>query len=84
MKHLQAFVCRANYGLQTGCFELDVHDGEISFKYAVDSTNAVLSREVIRRSVLCSAAMMERYAPGIVGILFSGMTAAQAIERCSE
>ena len=49
------FICRANYGLNLGNFELDMRDGEIRFKYSVDCDGgSVPNTEIIRNSILIS------------------------------
>lgn len=82
MLNMADFVCRANYGLMNGNFELDMRDGEIRFKSFVDCDGITLSNEVIRGSIYCPAAMFSRYGLGITGIIFNDMTAEDAIAKC--
>lgn len=84
MAQMAEFICRANYGLKNGCFELDFRDGEIRFRSYVDCENCIPSAEVVKNSVHCTAAMIKRYAPGIVDIIFSGATAKDAITKCEK
>ena len=84
MAQMAEFLCRANYGLQNGCFELDFRDGEIRYKSFIDCDDMVPSFEVIQNSIYCTAGMFQRYAPGIVDIIFSGCTAKAAIEKCEK
>ena len=76
------FVTRANYGLKNGNFEMDFRDGELRYKCFVDCDEQVPNENMIRNSVLTPAAMMERYACGIINVLYSGMTAECAVEEC--
>ena len=78
------FVCRANYGLKNGNFELDVRDGELRYKCYVDCNGIVPTTDMVRSSILCPAAMFTRYSRGIVQILFGDMSAADAIALCEE
>ena len=76
------FVCRANYGLRNGNFEVDMTDGEIRYKVFVDCDGIVPSREIIRGSIIIPAMMFERYSPGLLDVIFKGVSAAEAITKC--
>ena len=84
MAQMAEFLCRANYGLKNGCFELDFRDGEIRYKSFIDCEETMPSVKVIKNSIHCIAAMYKRYAPGIVDIIFSGCTAKEAIAKCEK
>ena len=76
------FICRANYGLRNGNFELDLNDGEIRYKSFVDCEGAFPSREIVKNSIYVPAAMFKRYSEGITSILYKNATAKEAIEKC--
>ncbi len=78
------FICRANYGLRNGNFELDMRDGEVGYKSFVDCDNLVPSTEVIRNSIYAPAAMFTRYAPGILAVSLTGANGQDAIELCED
>lgn len=82
MTRMAEFLHRANYGLKNGCFEMDFRDGEIRYRSYVDCDGIIPSKMVIVDTLHVCATMFERYAPGITGIIFTDMTAADAIERC--
>ena len=84
MAQMAEFLCRANYGLKNGCFELDFRDGEIRFRSFIDCEDVMPSTEVIKNSIHCTAAMFKRYASGIIDIIFSGCTAREAITKCEK
>ena len=84
MAQMAEFLCRANYGLKNGCFELDYHDGEIRFRSFIDCKDMMPSAEVIKNSIHCIATMFKRYAPGIVAIIFSDCVAKEAITKCEK
>lgn len=84
MAQMAEFLCRANYGLKNGCFELDFRDGEIRYKSFIDCEETMPSVKVIKNSIHCTAAMYKRYAPGIVDIIFAGCTAKGAIAKCEK
>ena len=76
------FICRANYGLVNGNFELDMSDGEIRFKCFVDCDNITPSTEVIRNSIHCPAAMFKQYGSGIVDSIFGNASAKEVVANC--
>lgn len=84
MVQMAEFLCRANYGLKNGCFELDFRDGEIRYKSFIDCEDVMPSNEVIKNSIYCTAAMFKRYAPGIVDIIFAGSSAEEVIAKCEK
>lgn len=84
MGRLAEFVCRANYGLHNGNFELDFRDGELRYKSYVDCEGALPGKKVIKNSIYCTAIMCNRYAPGLLDILFGGAAAEQAVDKCEK
>ncbi len=84
MARMAEFLCRANYGLKNGSFEFDFCDGEIRYKSFVDCDGALPSAKVIKNSICCIGAMYERYAQGIVDIIFDGYSAKDAIAKCEK
>lgn len=81
MASLAEFICRANYGLKNGNFELDYRDGEIRYKSFVDCDEVMPSEEVVHNAIYCTATMFDRYAPGFLGIIFNDMSAKDAIDK---
>ncbi|MCB6365936.1 YbjN domain-containing protein [Intestinibacillus massiliensis] len=76
------FLCRANYGLYHGNFEIDFRDGEIRYKTTGMTTEAEeLDEEVIGRLVNLGFAMTDRYAPGILSVLYANDEPENAIAR---
>lgn len=82
MREMSEFICRANYGIRNGNFELDMRDGEIRYKVFVDCENITLSQEVIKNSIVIPSIMFERYSPGMIDIMFRGIKAEEAIIKC--
>jgi hypothetical protein len=76
------FLTRANYGMRIGNFQMEMDEGDISYKVYCSCLGMTVSDEMIAESIHCSAAMFAKYEPGILGILFGGMTAKQAADRC--
>ena len=84
MAKMAEFICRANYGLPHGNFELDMRDGEIRFKCFVDCDGIIPTDDMVRHSIHCPAAMFKRYGPGIVDIIYGNVTAKEAVEKCEK
>ena len=84
MTTLAEFICRANYGLRNGNFELDMRDGEIRYKVFVDCENLLPSLEVVRRSVIIPCVMFEKYSTGILDVMFKGSSAEEAVSECED
>lgn len=82
MKEIAEFFCRANYNLTNGNFELDFNDGEIRYKCYHNCKDGAPSRKVIRDTIYFPAHIYTVYSPGIIKVLFNGMSAAEAIELC--
>lgn len=84
MATMADFLCRANYGLKNGNFELDMRDGEIRYKSFVDCAGVTPTTEMVHNSIYCPAAMFDRYGAGIVDIIFGNTTAKEAIAKCEK
>ncbi len=82
LRVMAEFVCRANYGLKNGCFELDMNDGELRYKSYVDCEGGIPSSAVIENSIHCPAAMFRRYSDGILAIIFGATNAKAAVDKC--
>lgn len=82
LANLAEFVCRANYGLKNGNFELDFRDGELRYKCFVDCDDQVPSQSIVRDSIGVPAAMMKRYCAGILNVIFKGMDPEEAVTEC--
>ena len=84
MATMAEFICRANYGLPHGNFELDMRDGEVRFKCFVDCDGITPTDDMVRHSIHCPASMFKRYGSGIVDIIFGNATAKEAVEKCEK
>ncbi len=80
MASMADFICRANYGLINGNFELDMRDGEIRYKTFLDCKGITPSAEMVRNSIRYPAAMFERYGAGIIDVINGDAAAEEAIE----
>jgi hypothetical protein len=75
------FVTRANYGMIIGNFELDYNDGEVRYKTSLDVEGTYLSPPLIRQAVYANVLMMDRYLPGILSLVYTGITPAEAVAQ---
>lgn len=82
LSSMAEFICRANYGLKSGCFEFDMRDGEIGYKHFTDCEEITPTQAMIANSIYRPAAMFDTYGKGILDILFKDMSAEEAIDRC--
>jgi hypothetical protein len=73
------YLTRANYGLLLGNFELDLSDGEVRFKYAIDTEGSGVSYEQFQSLLYVSVATMDRYFPGLQRVARATADAAAAI-----
>ena len=84
MANMAEFICRANYGLKMGNFELDFDDGEVRFKVHVLCKGVTPTAEMIKRSIYCPATMFDHYGSGIVDIIFNDTSGKVAVEKCEK
>ena len=82
LPQMAEFLCRANYGLANGNFELDFRDGEIRYKCFVTCDETVPGKETIKDSIYAPARMFTRYSEGILAVLFNMKSAEQAVKDC--
>jgi hypothetical protein len=82
MSTMSEFVCRANFGMAIGNFEFDHRDGEIRFKVDVCCDDITPSVEMLRKSICCAAAMLDRYSNGIIDVVLNDASAKEAVFKC--
>lgn len=82
MHALAEYVCRANYGLVQGSFQLDFRDGEIRYWSALlTDENSLPSREVLDRVIYVCYMMWERYGEGFLKVNLAGVSPEQAVNE---
>lgn len=85
MANMAEFVCRVNYGLPIGNFDLDLNDGEIRYKSYVECAGLKEpTLDMIKSSLFCVGAMLNRFSEGLLGIIFENMSAEEAIAAVYE
>ncbi len=75
------FLTRANYGLFIGNFEMDYNDGETRYKTSIDVEDDELSPALIKRLVYNNLAVMDKYLPGIMAVIYGGASPTEAIAQ---
>lgn len=73
------FITRANYGLRIGNFEMDYSDGEIRYKSSLDFEGVEFLGEMIRTAIYPAVQTLDRYMPGLMRVMFGGLTPVEAI-----
>jgi hypothetical protein len=75
------FLTRANYGLFIGNFELDMDDGEIRYKTSIDVEGDRLSSALVQQLAYANVFTMDRYLPGIMGVIYGPISPDEAIAQ---
>ena len=76
-------IARANYGLKMGKLEMDVDDGELRFQVSQLLTEDALDDMVIDRLMGLTMAMLDRYLPAVLSVIYGNELPKDAI-RCVE
>ena len=74
------YITRANYGLRNGNLEMDLDDGEVRYKTYFYATNRIPNQEEIERYVDISFLTLDRYAEGLMKILYADLDDKAAIQ----
>lgn len=80
-KQLGEFVCRANFGMIIGNFELDFNTGEIRYKTSIDVKDNFLTEETLKQLVYTNVITMDQYLPGIEAVISSKKSPEEAITK---
>ncbi len=75
------FVARANYGLILGCFELDMEDGEVRYRYGVDVEDSELSPAMAKNMIYSAISTMDRYYQGLMAVAYGNVDPKVAIAK---
>ena len=66
------FITRANYGLRTGNFAMDMDDGELPYKAPVDVEGGELTSKMASNRKSHALLTMDRSYPGLMAIPYAG------------
>lgn len=72
-------ITRANFGLKVGNFEMDFDDGELRYQIAHLLAGDSLDGETVRRLIGTTMAMMDRYLPAILAVIYGNELPADAV-----
>lgn len=70
-KAVAEFITRVNYSMVAGNFEMDFSDGEVRYKTYIDVEGTTLTHTMARNVVYPNIAMMDRYIPALVRVMYS-------------
>ena len=70
---------RASYPMKVGHFEFDMEDGEIRFHASAPYPTGNLADSVIRRILVISLLMADKYYPAFMSVLFAGTSPKDAV-----
>jgi hypothetical protein len=71
---------RLNFSLFLGNFEMDFEDGEVRYRTGFFFESIEANEYVLDQLVMTNIAMMDKYLPALMGVMFGGLTALEALE----
>ena len=74
------FITRANYNLLNGNLEMDLNDGEVRYKTYLYAKDRIPAQNEIERYIDISFLTLDRYAEGIMKILYADLDDKAAVE----
>ncbi len=78
------FICRANFGMEIGNFELDYAKGEVQFRTSVDIEGGELTPKMIQNLAYVNVWVTDQYLAGLVMVLEGDATPLEAIAAVEE
>lgn len=76
------YLTRVNYTLLLGNFQMDLSDGELSYKsVGVFEEESGLPDSVVTRLTYVGFNMFDKYIPGVFAIVYGGRTAEEAFQE---
>lgn len=81
MRELTEMICRINFGLINGSFDMNMNNGQIIFRCFVNCDGIVPSSDIISKSILDPYAMFLKYGDEIVDVMLGQATAKDAVEK---
>lgn len=73
------FITRANYAMRTGCFEMDLNDGEFRFRTSIVTPGTELSMAVFEKVFYTAISTIDRYVPGVLRIMYGNISPKEMI-----
>ncbi len=78
------YITRANYGLVIGNFEMDMDEGELSYKTSIDVEGGDLEQTMVKNLIYLNVLMMDRYLPGINKVVYGDVAPKVALQEIQE
>ncbi|MBD1929177.1 YbjN domain-containing protein [Trichocoleus sp. FACHB-90] len=75
------FLSRANFGLSIGNFEIDFADGQIRYKTSIAAKGNGVNSVLIGHLIFANLLTMDEYLPGIMSIIYTELSAVEAIAQ---
>ncbi|MBD2003761.1 MULTISPECIES: YbjN domain-containing protein [Cyanophyceae] len=75
------FLSRANFGLSIGNFELNFADGQIRYKTSIAAKGNGVNSALIGQLIFANLLTMDEYLPGIMSIIYTELSALEAIAQ---
>lgn len=73
------YLCRVNFSVMIGNFELDIERGDVRYKTSVDVEGGELTVGMVKTLLHINLSTADKYVRGLIGILYRELTPAQAI-----
>ena len=83
-RDVMEYLTRANYGLLLGNFELDLNDGEVRFKCAIDVEGGEVTHTQYQNLLYVAVSMLDRYFPGLQRVIQGSADPAAAIAEVEQ
>lgn len=84
MHEAAEMLCRMNFGLRGGAFDLDVDDGELSFRRFIDCTGIVPSEEMVGSALSDASSAFRVYGKAIAEVFLGVSSAEDAVRRAEK
>lgn len=78
------YLTRANFGMVLGAFEMDMDDGHVRFRTSLEVGDTELTPALIEPLVGANVAMMTRYLPGLVSVVFEDQSPQEAVSAAED
>jgi hypothetical protein len=72
-------ITRINYGMVTGCFEMDFDGGEVRYRYGLDFNGVELDPLLVRNAILSSLDAIETYMKPVADVMAGKATPKDAV-----
>ena len=80
-REVSEYLARVNLHGYLSCMKMDYNDGEIVVNVSGDYEDGVIAPEMVTRSVIICAKMLDPFLPGVRAITAEGKTALVAFEK---